>query len=131
MATSQENLFELARRELVTVRDLIRFAVSVFNEGKLFFGHGSADAFDEAAYLVLHTLKLPPDKLDPFFDARLTSIERDAVLNVIERRVMERIPAAYLTNEAWLGAFKLCRSTRDRAAQFYRRIVARRFVAMG
>ena len=106
MATSQENLFELARRELITVRDLIRFAVSVFNEGKLFFGHGSADAFDEAAYLVLHTLKLPPDKLDPFFDARLTSVERDAVLTVIERRVKERIPAAYVTNEAWLGAYK-------------------------
>ena len=106
MATSQENLFELARRELITVRDLIRFAVSVFNEGKLFFGHGSADAFDEAAYLVLHALNLPPDKLDPFFDARLTSTERDAVLNIIERRVTERIPAAYLTNEAWLGAYK-------------------------
>ncbi|MEO8386622.1 MAG: 50S ribosomal protein L3 N(5)-glutamine methyltransferase, partial [Betaproteobacteria bacterium] len=103
---SDENSFQLARRELVTIRDLIRFAVSVFNNGKLFFGHGSADAFDEAAYLVLHTLKLPPDKLDPFLDARLTSLERDAVLNVIERRVKERIPAAYLTNEAWLGAYK-------------------------
>ena len=106
MPTSPNELFDLARRELATVRDLIRFAVSVFNSEKLFFGHGSADAFDEAAYLVLHTLKLPPDKLDPFFDARLTSIERAAVLHVIERRVMERIPAAYLTNEAWLGAFK-------------------------
>ena len=83
MATSQENLFEVARRELVSVRDLIRFAVSTFNEAKLFFGHGSADAFDEAAYLVLHTLQLPPDKLDPFLEARLTSLERDAVLNLI------------------------------------------------
>ncbi len=106
MPTSPNDLFDLARRELVTVRDLIRFAVSVFNGEKLFFGHGSADAFDEAAYLVLHTLKLPPDKLEPFFDARLTSSERDAVLNVIERRVKERIPAAYLTNEAWLGEYK-------------------------
>ena len=106
MANPQETNFELARRELVTVRDLIRFAVSAFNEDQLFFGHGSADAFDEAAYLVLHTLKLPPDKLDPFFDARLTSTERDAVLNMIERRVKERIPAAYLTNEAWLGEYK-------------------------
>ena len=88
------------------MRDLVRFAVSAFNGEKLFFGHGSADAFDEAAYLVLHTLKLPPDKLEPFLDARLTSIERDAVLAVIERRVRERIPAAYLTNEAWLGEYK-------------------------
>ena len=106
MPTSQKDIFSLARRELVTVRDLVRFAVSAFNREKLFFGHGSADAFDEAAYLVLHTLTLPPDKLEPFFDARLTSIERDAVLAVIERRVRERIPAAYLTNEAWLGEYK-------------------------
>ncbi len=88
------------------MRDLVRFAVTMFNDEKLFFGHGSANAFDEAAYLVLHTLKLPPDKLEPFYDARLTSSERDAVLNVIERRVRERIPAAYLTNEAWLGEYK-------------------------
>ncbi|MCY7388514.1 MAG: 50S ribosomal protein L3 N(5)-glutamine methyltransferase [Burkholderiales bacterium] len=106
MPTSRKNCFDLARRELVTVRDLIRFAVSVFNDEKLFFGHGSADAFDEAAYLVLHTLKLSPDKLEPFLDARLISIERDAVLDVIERRVKERVPAAYLTNEAWLGEYK-------------------------
>ena len=106
MQISHNVSFDLARQELVTLRDLIRFAVSVFNGEKLFFGHGSIDAFDEAAYLVLHTLKLPPDKLDPFLDARLTSVEREAVLNVIERRVKERIPAAYLTNEAWLGAHK-------------------------
>ena len=103
MQTSHKGVFDLARRELVTVRDLVRFAVSLFNEEKLFFGHGSSNAFDEAAYLVLHTLKLPPDKLEPFYDARLTSSERDAVLNVLERRVRERVPAAYLTNEAWLG----------------------------
>lgn len=106
MPTANQGLFDLARRDLVTVRDLIRFAVSRFNEEKLFFGHGSANAFDEAAYLVLHTLKLPPDKLEPFFEAKLTSFERDAVLNIIERRVRERIPAAYLTFEAWLGEHK-------------------------
>ncbi len=106
MAPSPNEIFDSARRELVTVRDLIRFAVSIFNAEKLFFGHGSVEPFDEAAYLVLHTLKLPPDKLEPFFDARLTSSERDAVLNVLERRVKERIPAAYLTNEAWLGEYK-------------------------
>ena len=106
MPTSHQGVFDLARKELVTVRDLVRFAVTMFNDEKLFFGHGSANAFDEAAYLVLHALKLPPDKLEPFYDARLTSSERDAVLNVIERRVRERIPAAYLTNEAWLGEYK-------------------------
>ena len=106
MPISHQGVFDLARKELFTVRDLVRFAVTMFNDEKLFFGHGSANAFDEAAYLVLHSLKLPPDKLEPFYDARLTSAERDAVLNVIERRVRERIPAAYLTNEAWLGEYK-------------------------
>jgi ribosomal protein L3 glutamine methyltransferase len=89
-----------------TVRDLLRYAVSRFNTAKLFFGHGSSNAFDEAAYLILHTLRLPLDKLDPFLDARLLPDEVDSVLQVIERRAATRIPAAYITNEAWLGAYR-------------------------
>ena len=89
-----------------TVRDLLRFAVSRFNQAGLFFGHGSASAFDEAAYLILHTLRLPLDKLEPFYDARLLPDEIDAVLEVIRRRVEERVPAAYLTGEAWLGDYR-------------------------
>ena len=88
---------------LITVRDWLRFAVSRFNEAGLFFGHGSDNAFDEAAYLILHTLHLPLDRLDPFLDASLTHGESEEVLAVIERRVKERVPAAYLTHEAWLG----------------------------
>ncbi|MES2018862.1 MAG: 50S ribosomal protein L3 N(5)-glutamine methyltransferase [Pseudomonadota bacterium] len=88
-----------------TPRDLLRYAVTRFNSAKLFFGHGSAEAFDEAAYLILHTLKLPLDKLDPFLDARLLPEEVLQVLAVIERRAMERVPAAYITNEAWLGTY--------------------------
>ncbi|HEX7935051.1 MAG TPA: 50S ribosomal protein L3 N(5)-glutamine methyltransferase [Paraburkholderia sp.] len=89
-----------------TVRDLLRFAVSRFNQAGLSFGHGSANAFDEAAYLVLHTLHLPLDLLDPFMDARLSAAEIDAVLNVIERRASERVPAAYITQEAWMHGFR-------------------------
>ncbi|RJG06217.1 50S ribosomal protein L3 N(5)-glutamine methyltransferase [Noviherbaspirillum cavernae] len=89
-----------------TLRDLLRYAVSRFNQAKLFFGHGSSNAFDEAAYLLLHTLALPLDKLEPFLDARLLPEEIDAVLKVIERRATERVPAAYLTNEAWLGDYR-------------------------
>lgn len=88
---------------LITVRDWLRFAVSRFNEAELFFGHGSDNAFDEAAYLILHTLHLPLDRLEPFLDASLTHGESEEVQAIVERRVMERIPAAYLTNEAWLG----------------------------
>jgi len=89
-----------------TIRDLLRHAVSRFNGAKLFFGHGSVNAFDEAAYLILHTLNLPLDKLEPFYDAKLLPEEIRSVLNVIERRVGERVPAAYLTNEAWLGDYR-------------------------
>jgi ribosomal protein L3 glutamine methyltransferase len=88
---------------LITVRDWLRFAVSRFNEAQLFFGHGSDNAFDEAAYLILHTLHLPLDRLEPFLDASLTHGESEQVQAVIERRVRERLPAAYLTHQAWLG----------------------------
>lgn len=63
--------------ELKTVRDMIRFAVSQFNQAKLSFGHGSDSAWDEAVYLVLHTLNLPLDTLDPFLDARLLEEEKN------------------------------------------------------
>ncbi|MFM0500376.1 50S ribosomal protein L3 N(5)-glutamine methyltransferase [Paraburkholderia caffeinilytica] len=88
-----------------TVRDLLRFAVSRFNQAELSFGHGSANAYDEAAYLILHTLHLPLDLLEPFLDARLSASEIDAVLNVIERRAGQRVPAAYITQEAWMHGF--------------------------
>jgi ribosomal protein L3 glutamine methyltransferase len=91
--------------QFCTPRDLLRYAVTRFNTAKLFFGHGSAEAFDEAAYLILNTLKLPLDKLEPFLDARLLPEEVLQVLAVIERRVTERVPAAYITNEAWLGSY--------------------------
>ncbi len=92
--------------ELVTVRDWLRYAVSEFNRNKLFFGHGCSDAFDEAVWLVLHTLSLPLDRLEPFMDACVLGEEREALMHIIERRVKERIPAAYLTQEAWLGDYR-------------------------
>lgn len=102
---SDSTLFDEARQQLSTVRDLLRFAVSRFSEAKLVFGHGTLNAYDEAAYLILHTLHLPLDTLEPFLDARLTQSELASVLNVLARRVNERIPSAYLTREAWLGDF--------------------------
>jgi len=92
--------------ELHTVRDWLRFTVSAFNEAKLSFGHGSASSYDEAAYLILHTLHLPLDTLDPFLDARLISDEKNALLALLKQRVDKRIPVAYLTQEAWLGDFR-------------------------
>ncbi len=88
-----------------TVRDLLRYAVSRFNQENLFFGHGSDNAFDEAVYLILHTLSLPLDRLEPFLDAKLMPSEIKDVMEIIERRATERIPAAYLTHEAWLQGY--------------------------
>ena len=102
---SPSDMFKQAQNELCTLRDLMRFSVSRFTEADLFFGHGTDNAWDEAAYLLLHTLHLPLDRLEPFMDARLTSDERTTALELIERRITERLPAAYLTNEAWLGDY--------------------------
>ena len=96
-------MFEQAQTELSTVRDMMRFAVSRFTEAGLFFGHGSDNAWDEAVYLTLHTLNLPLDRLEPFLDARLLPHEREALLDIYTRRCQDRLPAAYLTHEAWLG----------------------------
>ena len=92
-----------AQTELLTVRDHLRYAVSRFTAAGLFFGHGSDNAWDESVYLTLHTLSLPLDRLEPFLDARLLPHEKEALLEIFRRRCEERLPAAYLTNEAWLG----------------------------
>lgn len=91
---------------LKTVRDMLRYAVSRFNAEKLSFGHGTLDALDEAAYLILHTLHLPLDKLEPFLDANLLDDELNALLHIIERRCKQRVPASYLTHEAWLHGYR-------------------------
>ncbi|TEA78045.1 50S ribosomal protein L3 N(5)-glutamine methyltransferase [Allopusillimonas ginsengisoli] len=95
-------MYESANTELSTLRDLMRYSVSQFNASQLSFGHGSDNAWDEAAYLLLHTLHLPLDTLEPYLDARVLPEERERYLRLLERRITERIPAAYLTGEAWL-----------------------------
>lgn len=98
-------MFASAPAYLKTVRDLLRFCVSRFNEAGLVFGHGSDNAHDEAAYLILHTICLPLDQLDPYLDAVLLPQEIDTVLALAQRRVEERVPVAYLTHQAWQGDF--------------------------
>lgn len=92
--------------DLITLRDWLRWAVSCFEEAGLFYGHGTDNAWDEAAWLILATLHLPRERLDPFLDARLTRTERSNLLNILQQRVARRLPAAYLTHEAWLGPFR-------------------------
>lgn len=92
--------------QLKTIRDVLRYAVSRFNAEHLFFGHGTQDALDEAAYLILHTLHLPLDKLDPFLDANLLDAELNTLLHIIERRCKLRVPAPYITQESWLQGYR-------------------------
>jgi ribosomal protein L3 glutamine methyltransferase len=89
--------------ELLTARDLIRWGASRFNEARLHFGHGTDNAVDEANVLVLHGLHLPLDVPPSLLDGRLTRAERLAVLELLARRVEGRLPAAYLTHEAWFA----------------------------
>lgn len=99
-------LYTEAAQELRTVRDLLRWSLSQFQRHQLIFGHGSDNAWDEAIYLILHGLHLPLDQLEPFLDARLTFSERQQVIELIRRRCEERLPAAYITGEAWLQGFR-------------------------
>ncbi|MFI3119003.1 MAG: 50S ribosomal protein L3 N(5)-glutamine methyltransferase [Methylococcaceae bacterium] len=85
---------------LSTIRDYIRWAASRFTEAELCFGHGSATALDEAAALVLHTIRQPYHLADAYLQSVLTLTERQAVIDMTDRRINERIPAAYLTHEA-------------------------------
>ena len=91
--------------ELVTLRDWLRYALTRFNRAGIFCGHGLLDPFDEAVYLLTHALAIPSDRLELFLDACITSEERPALLERVERRADDRVPAAYLTGEAWLGAY--------------------------
>ncbi len=88
---------------LHTLRDFIRWGASRMNEAGLFFGHGTAEAVDEAAALVLSALHLPPDLHSSYHDCRLTPAEKERLFEVLVRRVEERVPAPYITNEAWFA----------------------------
>lgn len=91
---------------LQTVRDWLRFAVSRFREAKIVLGHGTTREIDEAAFLILSALHLPHDELDPWLDARLTMAERKVLGDVIEKRIVSRKPASYLTHSAWIGPYQ-------------------------
>lgn len=85
---------------LSSIRDYIRWAASRFAEHKVFLGHGTVTPLDEAAAIVLHTLHQPYDLADSYLDSVLTMAERQQVAELIERRIVERKPSAYLTHEA-------------------------------
>jgi ribosomal protein L3 glutamine methyltransferase len=97
---------EFSADPLLSIRDFIRWGASRFQEARLHFGHGTDNALDEAVSLVLHALHLPPDLPPAYLEARLTPVEREAVLSLLRRRVEERVPAAYLTHRAWFAGLE-------------------------
>ena len=107
-SNSDENLdtlFRQAESSLHTLRDFLRFAVSRFQQAGLVFGHGSDNAHDEAAYLILHTLHLPLDMLEAYLDAALLADEKTELLGKLRERVEQRVPVAYITQHARQGDF--------------------------
>jgi ribosomal protein L3 glutamine methyltransferase len=92
-----------ATTELSTIVDFIRYGASRFTEAGLTFGHSFDNALDEATQLVLHVLHLPHDLSPAYGQAKLVSSEKAAVLALLRRRIDERIPACYLTGEAWFA----------------------------
>src|SRR6266436_3197622 len=88
--------------ELLTLLDFVRFAVSRFIEAKLAFAHGTTDPVAEAAFLVCEKLHLHPDQFEMFASARVTAVEAKKILDLIDRRVTTRKPAAYLVNKVYM-----------------------------
>lgn len=90
-----------AQETLITIRDMIRWAVSQFNKENLVYGHGTDNSWDEAVNLILSSVHLPPDIDVNVLDANLTPSERCEIVKRIDRRVKERVPVAYLVKESW------------------------------
>lgn len=93
----------LELNELVTLRDVLRYAVSAFSAAGLHYGHGSSTALDEAAFLILESLHLPVHDFNAFADARLTAREKAMLGERIALRIEQRLPAAYLTGRSYLA----------------------------
>ena len=92
--------------ELSSIRDWLRYTVSQFESSDIFFGHGTSNAYDEAVWLIFGFLHLPHDTIENFLDASLTGKEKKDLLFLIEKRIKDKIPTAYLLHEAWLRDYK-------------------------
>lgn len=89
-----------------TVNQLVDTAYARLMRARLAYGHGTTNAWDEAVYLVLHALRLPLDRLTPHLARQVSAMERHRALHLIDERIRRRVPAAYLTREAWLGKYR-------------------------
>jgi ribosomal protein L3 glutamine methyltransferase len=93
----------LAAARLVTLGDWLKYAVRLYEQEKLALGQVATTAHDEALYLLLHTVGLPLNSDARVLEKKITTAQRTKIEAMLRRRVIERVPAAYLTREAWLG----------------------------
>lgn len=93
-------------KQLHTIADFVRWGASRFNEAELYFGHGTDNAIDESLFIVLYALHLAPGLAPELMQSHLTDQEKAKVLALFERRIHDRLPVPYLTNEAWFGGLK-------------------------
>lgn len=91
--------------QLHTIRDYMRWGMTQFQRAGIAYGHGTDNAYDEALGLIFHELALPFDTLQPVLDARLTLAERERIFDVLQTRFVQRVPAPYITGEAWFAGY--------------------------
>lgn len=92
--------------DLLTVRDVLRWGISQFNQADIFYGHGTDNAWDEALQLILYSLNLPLDVDKELLSCRLTHMEREKIIRLFFERIQQRVPAAYLTHHAWFAGLE-------------------------
>lgn len=97
---------------LSSIRDYARWAMGRFSRAKIYYGHGTDNAWDEAITLIFHLLHLPAEANQQVLDATLTKAERQLIIRVVETRCHDRLPLPYLTNEAWFAG--LCFTVDER-----------------
>lgn len=97
------NLHDNVSSQLFSVRDFVRWAVSRFTKGNVYYGHGTDNALDEAFQLVLYAAGIPLGSETLLLDAKLTQDEKDEIISLVEERVTLRIPVPYLTGIAWFA----------------------------
>ena len=91
---------------LTTLTDFMRWGASQFVAAELTYGHGLSSPLDEAVYLVLRALHLPVDTPDVYWSSALTQSEKQLVVDILKRRIIEKIPAAYIMQEGWFAGLQ-------------------------
>ncbi len=100
MALLDQDLVEF-RDELATIKDVLRWCVTKFEQNSLFYGHGTDNAWDEAVVLLMHYLRLSSESFAQVLDAKLTTSDKEYLYYLICKRINDKLPLPYITNEAW------------------------------